>query len=69
VKSPWLRNELADLLEERRQFRRRRLLKNLASRAPMLIAVILSMGALVAIDAIFSDIGADQNKLVSAPVP
>ncbi|HXI40153.1 MAG TPA: hypothetical protein VNH83_09245 [Bryobacteraceae bacterium] len=68
VKSSWLKNELADLQAEQRKSRRRRLLRNLASRTPMLIAVILSMGALVAIDALISDTNSD-HKLVFGAVP
>ena len=66
VNGHWLTTEVADLLE-RRQRNRRRFLKKVTARVPMLMAVLLSMGALVAINAIVSQ-APSQDKLVSAPL-
>jgi hypothetical protein len=68
VNGRWLTNESADLLERRRQIRRR-FLRKLTSRVPMLMAVLLSMSALIAINAIFAGTVPNQDKLVSAPLP
>ncbi|HXI58604.1 MAG TPA: hypothetical protein VNO55_21195 [Polyangia bacterium] len=67
VNGQWLTSEVADLLE-RRQRNRRRFLKKLTARAPMLVAVLLSMSALIAINALIADASPGRDKLVSAPL-
>jgi hypothetical protein len=67
VNGQWLTSEVADLLE-RRQRNRRRFLRKLTARAPMLMAVLLSMSALIAINAIISEGSPGPDKLVSAPL-